>query len=528
MKKIISVLLVVLLTFSFFACGGDDSPENLEVDKEYMRYDVTDKQKTPIVGFGAQMDTDIFMPWNNLTAEDEKIWEDRIADMNLKYTRVKYYPEMFERANDNDDPDVFDYNAEGVDFDCVEMQALYKILDICQKYDIKVDLGSYNCYNWFESYDGKYEGSWLGVDTSGFAQETWTCGPSDFEEYAENISVLLQYLINEKGYTCIWGFSHIQEAYVNAEGAAPYEDYVRCVKTIDERFEKDGIRDKVKLIYSGSVPANSNLRMLRDEVAELEGVVDVIGTATYPPAEQLNENSCIYYEDLAEIRDEFGLNYISISEFCEGGHFLDAVNKTDIDSYEAGITVARLCVNAASRGVTAFSHYILGDTMFTNAYIHTMGLWAYKEWHDYYAGPLQMKKEDFIPYGARPEYYFYGLICKYTDTGSYAYRVETDELPYEEYERGADVCAVAFELPNGAWTYILVNKGTTERKIAIVNQLESRPGNMNLYRITEDVIPEDRACVLPGAVGTVSAESGVAYLTVPANGMLLVSDKTFA
>ena len=493
-----------------------------------MRYDVCEKQDTPIVGFGAQMDTDIFMPWNNLNNEDEKIWESRIADMNLKYTRVKYYPEMFERANDNSDPDVFDYEAEGVDFNCVEMQALYKILDICQKYNIKVDLGSYNCYNWFKSYDGKYEGSWLGVDTSGFANESWTCGPSDFDEYAENISVLLQYLINVKKYTCIWGFSHIQECYVNSEGVSPYEDYIECVKKIDNRLKKDGIRDKIKLIYSGSVPANSDLRMMREEVKALEGIVDVIGTASYPEEEKLNEVLCDYYNDLADIRDECKLKYISVSEFCEGGHFLDAVNKTDIDSYEAGITVARLCVNAASRGVTAFSHYILGDTMFTNQYIHTMGLWTYKEWHPYYSGPLQMKEEDFIPYGAHPEYYFYGLICKYTDSGSYAYQVETEELSFEEYERGADICAVAFELPDGKWTYIVVNKGEAERKIAIVNTQTGRPEELNCYKVTENEIPKDRACVLPKAYRTADVVNGVVHIEVPAKGMLVLSDKTFS
>lgn len=524
MKKIISIIIAAVFIFTFAACGGKNNAE-VTVNKEYMRYDVGERQKSPIVGFGAQIDTDVFMPWNNLTEEDEKIWDERIGAMNLKYARVKYYPEMYERANDNDDPNVFDYDAEGVDFNCAEMQALYKILDICQKYDIKIDLGSYNCYNWFKSVDGKYEGSWMGVDTSNFVNENWTCGPADFYEYAENVSVLIKYLIEEKGYTCIWGFSHIQECYANKDGASPYAEYVECVKILDERFKKDGIRDKVKLIYSGSVPANGNIKMMRSELEELKGVVDVIGTASYPTENSLNENLCDYYEQLAGVRDEMGMNYISISEFCEGGHFLDAVNKTDIDAYEAGITISRLCVNAASRGVTAFDHYILGDTMFTNAYIHTMGLWYYKEWHDYYAGPLKMDKKNFIPYGAHPEYYFYSLFTRLTETGSYAYRVDTNELSYEEYEEGADVCAVAFRLPGGSWTYFAVNKGERDRKIAIVNVLDGHPNEMDVYKVTEDIIPADRKCEPLSASGTLEAKDGVAYLVVPARGMIAVSDR---
>lgn len=73
------------------------------------------------------------MPWNKLTADEEKMLEQRIADMNLQYTRIKMFPEFFERGNDNDDPNVFDYDSEDVDFESVEMKALYKISWISAK-----------------------------------------------------------------------------------------------------------------------------------------------------------------------------------------------------------------------------------------------------------------------------------------------------------------------------------------------------------------------------------------------------------
>lgn len=198
MKKIICLLMAVLMLFSLIACDTDqngDTGGDIEVDSNYTRYDVTEKLKYKTEGFGAQIDTDVYMPWNNLSSTEEEMLEQRIADMNLQYTRIKFFPEFFERDNDNDDPNVFNYDSPDVDFECTEMQALYKILDICEKYGINVDLSWYGAYTTFKSYDGQYEGSWLGYDEIG-----WVSAPrktDDFDgyaEYAENIAVGLDYL----------------------------------------------------------------------------------------------------------------------------------------------------------------------------------------------------------------------------------------------------------------------------------------------------------------------------------------------
>lgn len=141
MKKIICLAAAVILAVSAAGCGntGDTSEASsassqtqIEVAAGYERYDLGEALDTVTAGFGAQIDTDVYMPWNNLTADEEAMLEKRIADMNLQFTRIKFFPEFFERANDNDDPDVFDADAEGIDFDSTEMRALYKILDICE------------------------------------------------------------------------------------------------------------------------------------------------------------------------------------------------------------------------------------------------------------------------------------------------------------------------------------------------------------------------------------------------------------
>jgi len=500
------------MCFAFASCGkgGDDTsgnngPVEIVVDPNYVRYDVGEALSTTTDGFGAQMDTDIYMPWNNMTAEDEALWEQRIADMNLQFTRIKFFPEFFEMANDNNDPNSFDRNAAGVDFNSVEMQALYKILDICEKYDINVDLSWYGCYTWFKSYDGKYQGTWMGYTSEDIGPNAWVSAPKKtdtfdgYSEYAENISVCLDYLINEKGYTCLYGFSVIAEMFMISNNVISWEAYAECCGVVDARLKKDGLRDK--LYFLGTSNAAHNLTYFDDEQLLTKDYFDILGTGNY--AWDINDpvESCEnYYADIMEITHSLGKEGFYVAEFCQGKHFLNAVDKTDIDDYTAGVYIARFLIAAASNGATAFNHYILGDTFFTNAYVHTMGLWMYRDNN----------------WKAHPEYYFWGLICKYTDIGSYVYPIKSQDY---------DLNLCAFRLPDGSWSYMIVNNGKITKKIAIVNEHDNRPASLSAYKITEASIPEDRACVLPSAYTTVDASSGVAYVNLPAQSFTVLSNK---
>lgn len=520
MKKILVIILSILFLLGITSCGEKPNtekeldPTEVVVSGGYTRYDLGEKTTYPLVGFGAQMDTDIFMPWNNMTAEDEAIWDQRIKDMNLKFTRIKYFPEFYERANDNNDPNVFEYNSKDVDFDCAEMQALYKVLDLCEKYDIMVDLSLSGCYNWFKSYDGEYDGSWL-ADSSDATKNYWVTGPTDYEEYAENIAVVLKYLIEEKKYTCIWGISNISESFFNEKGVKDWNEYVRSCEVIDARLKRDGLRDKVKFIgcsENGGIPKNYD-----QEFDTVDHIFDVCSTGNYNwDYTCVNDAIGNYFEEMIAVMKKYGKTNFEIAEFCQGKHFVDAVNKTDIDDYSAGLYIARFCIEAAAQGVTAFDHYILGDCYFTNAYVHTMGLWMYRD--------SNVSNPKYISWAAHPEYYFYSMVCKYTDRGSYAYKM-VQQLKSEYDDEDGDITMTVFELPNGKWTYLIANSGTQNKKVAIVNTKEGHPTKMNYYKITEAWIPENRDCVLPEASSEIDATAGVAYITVPANGFVVVSDK---
>ena len=164
--------------------------------------------------------------------------------------------------------------------------------------------------------------------------------------------------------------------------------------------------------------------------------------------------------------------------------------------------ISRFVIAALNQGATAFNHYILGDTFFTNSYVHTMGLWMYRD----------------NDWKAHPEYYFYGMLCKFTDIGARVYPVKSKK---------DDVIITAVELPDGSWSYFLNNKGGSSEKVAVVNTNANAPQSLSAYKITEAGIPSDRACVLPDAYTTVNATGGVAYINLPARGFVVLSNKAF-
>lgn len=511
-KKIVSIAFALCVMFSFVACGkpseGNHTPE-VEVPAEYTRLDIKTASGYTVGGYGAQIDTDQFMPFNQLTEQERTMLKQRIKDMNLQYTRIKMFGEYFEMANDNDDPNVFDYNASGVFFDSTEMKALYEVLDLCEENGIRVDLSWYNCNATFRAYDQKdadgklYEGTWMGYTWE--EAKTWCTAPrtdtiDGYAEQAENISVCLDYLLNTKGYTCIYGFSFIAEGFYSPSGI-DWDEYVKCCEVINNRLIKDGLRDK--LLFIGTSNEAKNLGRFEELQKPLKDIFDVGGFGNYHW--DITSNPYApgdHWSQLREVCDNLGYTDFICAEWCtSNSHALDATTWDDVDTYESALYHATFMIDAAKYGFTTLNHYIVGDTFFTNSYVHKMGLWLYRDggWK------------------AHPKYYVWGMVCKYTDIGAEVYNID--------YDTEGDVMAVAFKLPDGSWSYMLVNKGETGKKVAVVNTNADRAGKMQCYKVTESSVPEDRACVLPESYKEEDASDGVVYLTLPAMSFTVVSDR---
>lgn len=538
MKRIVCFLLVITLSFLLCCEKVEDIPEGSII------YEFNEPNENPLVGLGAQIDTDTFT-FNHFTEEEDKMVEDRIRDMNLQYTRIKFFPEYFERENDNDDPYSFDYNSPSVDFSSAEMKALYRILDICEKYNIKADLSWSGCFNtisYLTPQEEKVSGSWLASEGIG-----WVTGPKmiyegdtlvfdGYSEYAENVYACLNYLINVKGYTCIWGISNISESFTNDKGVKDWREFVESCRVIHERLQREGLRDKVKFLGSSEVAHSLNANVYKEELETMDGIIDVCAVGNYHWDNSFNiESGENYFDDYLEVAHKEGYKDFVISEFCQGRHFYNAVDKSDIDDYDAGLYISRIMVAAIQSGVTAMNHYILCDTCFTNDSldsIHTMGLWMHRdngshdnENNDGARGPWTPSSHtEYVPFAAHPEYYFWGLICKYTDSGSLVYRGK--EILKNEYgDKDGDLSVIGFFTPEGKWSYILVNNSIEEKKVSIRNNNDNYPKKLNGYKVVEEEIPLNRDCVLPSKYIEIKSKNGITNVVLPPRSLVVLSNK---
>ncbi len=474
-----------------------------QINSGYTRYDVTTSLARKTEGFGTQFDTCIVEAGNRLTEEEWQIQVDALKEMNLQNVRMRFYPEMYERGNDNDDPNEFDYYSKHVDFNSVEMNYLYKLLDVFEEEGVKVDLSWYGCRTTFDSADGKYDGSWLGGKYGENGINSWMVAPTltdnPEEEYAESIVACLKYLYEVKGYTCVNEISIFPEP----EGVvgSDISKLIRIADIVKERLTQMGLKDRV--VLSGPADYNNNSETYESRYLST-GVFEKGTSSVYPfNVNTPNDVMLDFAQGYAEVCEKHGISW-GIAE-CGTNNFLTPVTNSDSETYERALFMAKFFTNMVNGGCTNIKYFVFSDCYYDGA-LNQLGLFKFRH-------------EDFK---AKPVWYSWSLLCKYTDIGSEVFPVTVDYAP-----KSADdnMAITALKLPDGSWTYVAVNDSSSAKKIAIVNGREDRPSQMNVFRLTGASVPEDGALKVIDSTTSVNGVAGVVYLTVPANGFLVVSDK---
>ena len=518
----IATLMACVITTSCGGKGSSESKKNSEsastsaglqdivisdeqIAQGYTRYDVKEPLARTTEGFGAQFDTCIVEAENRLSDDEWKIQVDALKEMNLQNVRIRFYPEMYERANDNDDPNVFDYYSKDVDFNSAEMNYLYKLLDVFEANGVKVDLSWYGCRTTFDSVDGKYDGSWLGGKYGQNGINSWMVAPTltanPNEEYAESIVACLKYLFETKHYTCINEISVFPEPE-GVVGAGNVSQLVTILNSVKSRLTALGLKDRVQI--SGPADYNNNSSLYEERYLS-HGVFEK-GTSSVYPFNISTENAVMldFAQLYSEVCEKYGISW----GIAESGtsNFLTPVTNSDSDTYDRALFMAKFFTNMVNGGCTNIKYFVFSDCYYDGT-LNQLGLFKFRE----------------DGFKAKPVWYSWSLLCKYSDIGSQVFPI-TDS--YEGKSTDKNIAITALKLPDGSWTYVAVNDSDETKKIAIVNGRADRAQDMNVFRLTGASIPEDGALKVINSSGTVNAKTGVVYLTVPAKGLVVVSDKT--
>jgi len=512
MKIILLIAAAVLSTACSQAKTSGDSPSK-KVDKEYT---VGSPLAYPTEGIGAQFDM-CYLETCNHTDTDWDIISNAVELSNLQAIRMRFYPEMYERANDNDDPFVFDKESAGVDFESAEMKHLYQVLDLMEKNNVNVDLSWYGCRSTFASEDRKIKGSWLGGKYGEGGIDNWMVPPSakmvanPVEEYAESVVACLDHLINVKKYTCIYEYSIFPEPEGVIGDMKMYGEIAASIKT---RLQKAGLADKVK--FSGPADYNNDPLILNDKYLSKGYPYDKVTSSVYKfhgttgtdgstkVTASTNQEMLEFAQSMVKVCQDKGMSW----GVAESGtvNFKTAVSNYDSETYDRALTMFRFFVNLTNAGCTNIKYFVFSDARYDSA-MNTLGL--FRHLSKYY-------NDSTKDYQAKPVWYAWGLLMKYTDIGSVIYPVT------DSYGNGADpdICITALKLPDGSWTYAAANSGSITKTIAINNV--GGPDEMKLY---EKAAETRKKLEMVDPSETIKAENGKIIVTIPSMSYCVLSNK---
>ncbi len=491
---------------------------SVSVTSGYTRYDLSSALSNTTEGFGAQFDTCILESQNGLTDEEWQIQVNAMKEMNLQNARVRLFPEMYLPATQVEFEDTT--NDRGYRWDSIEMTYLYKLLDAFEEIGTKVDLSWYGNRTTFRSEDGLIKGSWM-ADTSGEynAAYDWLAAPTNNTYFAVAVIDCLAYLINERGYTCINEYSLFPEPEGVPNLAWP-NDYNAIASSVQGwlasvTYTGDtsmNLGDILK--FSGSASMEIAYEKSITNESDWGSTASSYDTTVSEISTNLEKaTSSVYAFDNATsnaqmlktaqayvaVAAKYGMTW-GIAE-CGTKNANTAVDNTDVETYDRAMFMARFFINMVNAGCTNIKHFVFSNCGYDGV-MNNLGL-------------INFRDENFSP---KPVWFTWSLICRYTDIGSTVFPVTSSD---------EDVCITTLQLPDGSWTYVAANNSTTAKNIAIVNGREDRAREMNMYVVTPSVAGGTSSADLKvvTAKDSVSTVNGVAEFTIPANGVVVLSNK---
>ncbi len=466
-KNIYSISLFLLIVL--FSCKEKKVYDNVFVGKS---------TGTKLEAMGAELDPHFFS--QNLTRNDgskASDWQyvvDRVKAMKLKKFRIMVLPQWYEPVNDNNNSESTDWSK--FTFNSPEMQSLYKVLDLAQAQNMDVCIVVWGCPVWVSMLDKKY----AHVKTCFMADHkkkgAWITGPTNFEEWAENFSSLIQYLIEEKKYTCVNEITPMNEP--DGGPLLTSSEYIEMAKVLDARFQKDGIREKVRFNLSDNT--DTRVFYLEDCAENLSAVADIFNSHTYIFGYNVSNDSIFNWEKKnVEIAAQAGKKHL-IGEFGSN-QCVGATRQRDIDCYERGVLMTRMVLNFFNAGAAGVSYWGLIDQYYGKdadyQQMQQLGLWKYvKEAYRTDSTYSKIKKD----YEVRPQYYSYSLLTRFLEPDAAIYPIDLSD---------SFAVGTAFKNKNEKWTYVFANASESERSIAINNSLAS--GVFDIYRYEKNALPEE-------------------------------------
>jgi len=517
MNKLISFLLVVSIALSMVGCIGsvgeptepvDTANKTPPADADVVLTIHKEDGNKAVFGVGTQLDPHFFAQNVGLSGtkngtqwvckeEDWAIVEERVTAMDLKRIRVMLLPSWYIINETNTEAGIYDWDTE-----C--MRSLYKVLDLAQEKQMKV-----NVTMW-------------GIDTGapGFMRivgsSDWVTTPApEYEEmFVACFADCIQYLRNEKGYTCIKEVTLFNEPNAIYKGNKANEEYCALCIKMHSAFQEKGIREDV--LFNLSDDARDAVWMAKT-LMNLEGIIDVANSHTYSLGDTFDQETQTSLRDMTNQEICYDLPSYNLNEWKqwtdeyshiphiwgEFGTVNSSGSHTTSDTYspERGLEIARISLNMFNMGSQGMSYWVLfsqyySRSDFTIGKIMDMGLWGFAD----------------EGYACRPMYYSYSMITRFIEESDIIFPIESDD---------ENIVAVAFR-QGDQWSYCVVNNGDEAKTVSFVN-MDNFPSELTRYVYDEANVPTDNQVI--GSSGTVKADGRVITDTIEGRTFVIYTNK---
>ena len=305
-----------------------------------------------------------------------------------------------------------------IDFDTDEVKALFNVLEYCQKNNIVVIFGEWGA--------------------PGYWNEPGKIDRADDPRWIHMITRYLDFLINEKGYTCISYYNLVNEPNGNwASTNGDWEQWKKGVQMLNDSIKAIGLKDQLQIAgpdavvnYDNPASQYKGLQWMDETVAQLDSIIGVYDVHAYPDGEFVRSGEFgNYYGDISKkirptgnklVLGELGLKY-SGEMYNKNRALAEADPNASVDDsnmfvydYFYGLDVADALIQAMNNRMEGAIAWDLDDAMHTQG--DTGDKTKLKRWGMWNSLGTELCNNPDDE-NLRPWFYIWSLMCRYFPSG---------------------------------------------------------------------------------------------------------------
>ncbi len=457
-----------------------------ELQTTNVTFDGNDVLVNNFKGLGVQWDPYVVHP---LTDEEWQTVTKRVDFLNPAFVRCMIYANTYCEGFDDEGNPIYD-------FDSLANQALIRELDYLESRDIEVVLGEWET-------PGRFGGEFEGITV-------------DDPRWASIIGGFLDYLINQKGYTCIKYFNYVNEANSDWSYCGDFDKWQTGINYLHTELDKYGLNEKIKITGPDTVWDSDNTWLKEiNSNQDLDAKIGLYDTHMYPTIDEITNGTI--EEMVAEQRSCVTGKDFYMTEIGMVTGKSDGDSQPYTKEFSYGVIMADAASQVMRGGFSGLAIWDLDDAMhdqqngFPITDIRSLKQWGF--WNSVAGRVFNQPEEEEI----RPFFYTWSLMANLFPRNS--------KIIGSTANKELNGLRTVGMEKDGQMTYMIVNDSNSPKEVTIdVKNLNAN--NLKLFKY--DYFDNDRKVdsngypVASKVLENVNLEEGY-EVSLPSGGVVMLS-----